>query len=124
MEIQVEFMKNKKIIRFAVCLAGVACVMLSGCALFSNPKVPATTISFNPKTDALHIVSPKDVTIGGVTVLKTATSFSISLTNYASTNNPALVGVVVTAQAAIASNAAVTIDALAGLAAQAAGKIP
>jgi hypothetical protein len=115
--------------------AGVGCMIklilslmlaaaVSGCSLFTAAKVPATTISFNPKTDALHIVSPKDVTIGGVSVVKTANSFSISLTNYASTNNPALVGVVVSAQAAIASNAAVTINNLAGLAAQAASKVP
>ena len=99
-------------------------VIPTGCAMFSTPGVPATTIKFNPKTDALAINSPKDVTIGSVSVTQSSSNFSITVQNYASTNNPTLVSVVVNAQAAIASNAAVTINSLAGLAAQAAGKIP
>ena len=102
----------------------IGAALLSGCALFSTPGIPATTIKFNPKTDVLAINSPKDVTIGSVTVTQSASNFNITVINYASTNDPALVGVVAAAQAAIASNAAVTINNLAGLAAQAAGKIP
>lgn len=114
-------MKLKLIIKL---LSISSLLTLAGCALFSTPTIPATTIRFNPKTDALAITSPKDVTIGSVSVTKTPTSFTINVTNYSSTNDPALVGVVVAAQAAIASNAAVTINNLAGLAAQAAGKVP
>lgn len=99
-------------------------LLLDGCALFSKPGVPATKISFNPKTEALNVSSPKDVTIDSVTINQGSNSFSMIVQGYKSTNNAALVSVVVNAQAAIASNAAVTINNLAGLAAQAAGKIP
>lgn len=107
----------KRLAPFALCL-------LTGCALFSKPTLPATVVKFNPQTDVLNIQSPKDVTIQSVSINKGSNTFVMTVTGYSSTNNAALVGVVVNAQAAIASNAAVTINNLATLAAQAASKIP
>ena len=102
----------------------VALALVSGCALFNKPGVPATKISFNPKTEALNVSSPKDVTIGSVSIMQSNGVFAMTVTDYQSTNNAALVGVVVSAQAQVASNASATIYGLANLAAQAAGKVP
>lgn len=107
----------------AIVLCASACG-LNGCSLFTKPSIPATSIKFNPKTDALNIQSPKDVTIQSVVINKSNTNFSMTVNGYSSTNNAALVGVVVTAQAAIASNASVTINNLSTLANQAVSKIP
>lgn len=85
---------------------------LSGCLA---PKVPATQISFNPKTEALKVTSPKDVTIGSVSISQSNGVFSMTVTDYKSTNNPSIVSTISTAQAMIASNAAVTINGLAQL---------
>lgn len=95
-------------------------LFLNGCALFEKPSVPATDISFNPKTQALKVVSPKDVTIQSVTISQSPTNFNMTVIGYSSTNNAAIVGTVVAAQASVASNAAVTINTLANLASQAA----
>lgn len=111
-------MKNK------ILLSILALSLTNGCALFNKPSVPSTNISFNPKTDVLKVSSPKDVTIGSVTIIQSNGNFSMTVTDYKSTNNAALVGVVVAAQASVASNAAATINSLANLAAQAANKIP
>ena len=99
-------------------------VVSSGCSIFGGPKVPSTNISFNPKTEALHVSSPKDVTIGSVNISQSNGVFTMSVINYSSTNNAALVGVVSSAQAQVASNAAVTINNLANLATTALGKAP
>lgn len=101
----------------------IVCIC-SGCSLLSKPGVPATVIKFNPKTDALNISSPKDVNIQSVDISQGSNGFRMMVTGYSSTNNAALVGVVVNAQAAIASNAAVTINKLAELGAQAVSKAP
>jgi hypothetical protein len=99
-------------------------VWLSGCALFSNPSVPATEIRFNPQTDALKIISPKNVMIQSVVISKSSTNFAMTVTGYSSTNDGAIVSTVMQAQSLIASNAAVTIQAITANAAKAAAGIP
>lgn len=102
----------KKVLIYSNFLFVSALILLgaAGCAL---PKVPATEISFNPKTEALRVKSPKDVTIQSVAITQSSGNFSMTVTGYSSTNNAEVVGIVAQAQATIASNAAVTISALA-----------
>jgi hypothetical protein len=107
---------------YALILAVSAVSALTGCNTI--PAVPATQISFNPKTGTLSITSPKNVCIGGVSVLQSSNSFALSVTNYTSTNDLQVVSAVVTAQALVASNASTTITALANLGAAVAAKAP
>lgn len=100
-----------------ILISSLSISLISGCALFSKPGVPTTDISFNPKTQALKVTSPKDVTIQSVTISQSATNFNMTVLGYSSTNNAAIVGTVVQAQASVASNASATINALANLAA-------
>ncbi len=92
---------------------------LAGCV-----SVPSTEVTFNPQTDALRIKSPKNVHIGMASVTKSGTNFTLTVNDYSSTNDNAVVTTVSQAQAAIAKNASDSITALANLAAQAAAKAP
>ncbi len=73
------------------CLLPIALIL--GCA-----TVPATRISFNPKTKALDIRSPKDVTIKSVEVTGNGTNFTLTVLGYESKNNIAVVAAVMKAR--------------------------
>ena len=59
--------------------------LLTACA------VPKTTIRFNPLTRELVVYSPKDITIGSLTATIASNQVQISLTNYSSSNNAAVI---------------------------------
>lgn len=94
-------------------------LVLAGCS-----TVPSTSIWFNPRTKELRIKSPKNISIGGISILSSSNSFSMNVTNYTSTNDSAVLEVVTKAQAAEAQSAATVINNLANLAAQAVAKAP
>jgi hypothetical protein len=70
-------------------VALIVCLVLAGCG------VPSTRIRYNPASHQLTLTSPKDVTIGGINVIMaTNGQFSLNVTNYAATNNAAVISAV------------------------------
>lgn len=99
----------------------IVAALFTGCIA---PKIPQTELKFNPNTKSLIINSPKDVTIGGATVIQNTNGFSMTVTNYSATNNAAMVIAIGQAQAEVAKNALQTINNLAELGKALAAKAP
>lgn len=58
-------------------------VLLAGCGAL---PVPATKISYQPESRAIAISSPKDVKIGKIDLLSEGTNFTLTITDYKSSN--------------------------------------
>ena len=105
---------------FALALLAACC---SGCSLLSKPQVPPTQIGFDHTKGTLFVKSPKNVSIGKMSVTQSNGVFNLVVENYSSTNDNQVISAVVTAQAAVAKANADTINSLASLASQAAANV-
>lgn len=99
-------------------IVGLALIVsMAGCI-----SVPKTEISFNPKTKQLKIKSPKNVSFEEVKVSQTETNFTMTVKNYGSTNDMAIVATVTKAQGEVAKSGLELISKLAELGKAVAGK--
>ncbi len=71
-----------------------ACLLLYGCM-----TVPPTEVSFDPKTQAIKVKSPKDVEIESASASSSNGVFYIEVRGYKSKNNLEVIRAVVTANA-------------------------
>lgn len=94
---------------------------LSICALTGCAGVPKTSINFNPKTGALTISSPKNVSIESASAtLDTNGVYSLTIKGYSSTNDNSVVQAVATSNAAMMKSLSDTAVQALGTAIQAA----
>ena len=66
--------------------AALFVLLLSGCTTPSD--VVTTEISLNKKDGTLHIASPKDISISGMTYERTEQGVKVSIQTYESKGNP------------------------------------
>jgi hypothetical protein len=76
--------------------AALLAVLISGCSVL---PVPPTKIGFDPTSKSLSITSPKNVEIGKLELLAEGTNFTLTVTDYRSKHDAAIIQAAAAAQA-------------------------